>query len=56
MDFHSHGTAISGLVASNAQYLAGLTQRTTLFGVKVPRHVAHPTVSEVYLGRHHVRR
>lgn len=35
MDFHSHGTAISGLVASNAQYLAGLTQRTTLFGVKV---------------------
>jgi subtilisin family serine protease len=35
MDFHSHGTAIAGLVASNAQYLAGLTQRTTLFGVKV---------------------
>lgn len=35
MDFHSHGTAIAGLVASNAHYLAGVTQRTTLFGVKV---------------------
>jgi subtilisin family serine protease len=34
MDFHSHGTAIAGLVASNAQYLAGLTQQTTLFAVK----------------------
>jgi subtilisin family serine protease len=34
-DFHSHGTAVAGLIASNARYLAGVTQRTTLFGVKV---------------------
>jgi subtilisin family serine protease len=34
-DFHSHGTGVSGLIASNAEYLAGLTQHTTLFGVKV---------------------
>jgi subtilisin family serine protease len=35
IDFHSHGTAVSGLIASNAQYLAGVTQETTVFGVKV---------------------
>lgn len=35
MDFHSHGTAVSALIASNAIHLAGVTQRTTLFGVKV---------------------
>ena len=35
IDFHSHGTAVSGLIASNAEYLAGVTQATTLFGVKV---------------------
>jgi subtilisin family serine protease len=34
-DFHSHGTAVSGLIVSNAVALAGVTQRTTLFGVKV---------------------
>jgi subtilisin family serine protease len=34
MDFHSHGTAIAGLIASNAFHLAGVTQRTTLFSVK----------------------
>ena len=34
MDFHSHGTAIAGLVASNAVHLAGVTQRTVLFSVK----------------------
>jgi subtilisin family serine protease len=34
-DFHSHGTAVSGLIASKARFLAGVTQRTTLFGVKV---------------------
>jgi subtilisin family serine protease len=34
-DFHSHGTGVSALIASNAQFLAGVTQRTTLFGVKV---------------------
>jgi lantibiotic leader peptide-processing serine protease len=34
-DLHSHGTAVSGLIASNAQVLAGVTQRTKLFGVKV---------------------
>lgn len=34
-DFHSHGTAVSGLISSNAVVLAGVTQRTRLFGVKV---------------------
>jgi subtilisin family serine protease len=34
-DLHSHGTAIAGLIASNGQYLAGVTQRTTLVSVKV---------------------
>jgi subtilisin family serine protease len=34
-DFHSHGTGVSGLIASKAVWLAGVTQRTTLFGVKV---------------------
>jgi lantibiotic leader peptide-processing serine protease len=35
MDFHSHGTAVSALIASNAEFLAGVTRRTTLFSVKV---------------------
>ena len=35
MDFHSHGTGVSGLIASNAVWLAGVTQHTTLFSVKV---------------------
>jgi subtilisin family serine protease len=34
-DFHSHGTAVTGLIASKAHWLAGVTQHTTLFGVKV---------------------
>jgi subtilisin family serine protease len=34
-DFHSHGTAVSALIASNAEVLAGVTRRTTLFSVKV---------------------
>lgn len=34
-DLHSHGTATAGLIVSNALHLAGVTQRTTLFGVKV---------------------
>ncbi len=34
-DFHGHGTAVSGLVSSNAVVLAGVSQRTRLFGVKV---------------------
>jgi len=34
-DLHSHGTAVAGLIASNARFLAGVTQRTTLFSVKV---------------------
>jgi subtilisin family serine protease len=34
-DLHSHGTAVSALIASNGERLAGVTQRTTLFGVKV---------------------
>jgi len=34
-DFHSHGTAVAGLIASQGGLLAGVTQRTTLFSVKV---------------------
>ena len=34
-DYHGHGTAVSGLISSNAIVLAGVSQRTRLFGVKV---------------------
>ena len=34
-DFHGHGTGVSGLISSNAVVLAGVSQRTRLFGVKV---------------------
>ncbi len=34
-DLHSHGTAIAGLISSNAKHLAGVTHRTTLVAVKV---------------------
>ena len=34
-DLHSHGTAVAALIASNADSLAGVTQQTTLVGVKV---------------------
>jgi serine protease len=47
-DFHSHGTAVSGLVSSNAVVLAGVTQRTTLFGVKVHDRFRHNCLT-VYL-------
>jgi subtilisin family serine protease len=35
MDFHSHGTGVSGLIGSKADWLAGVTRHTTLFSVKV---------------------
>ncbi len=34
-DLNSHGTAMAGLIVSNAHLLAGVSQRTTIFGVKV---------------------
>ncbi|HJR65845.1 MAG TPA: S8 family serine peptidase [Gemmatimonadaceae bacterium] len=34
-DLNSHGTAMAGLIVSNAHLLAGVSQRTTVFGVKV---------------------
>lgn len=34
-DFHGHGTAVAGLISSNAVHLAGVTQRTKLIVVKV---------------------
>jgi lantibiotic leader peptide-processing serine protease len=34
-DYHSHGTAVAGLVASNGIYLAGVTRDTTLLAIKV---------------------
>lgn len=34
-DFHSHGTAVAALIASNADSLAGVTQKSTLVSVKV---------------------
>jgi subtilisin family serine protease len=34
-DFHGHGTAVAGLISSNAVVLAGVTQRTKLIAVKV---------------------
>jgi lantibiotic leader peptide-processing serine protease len=47
-DFHSHGTAVAGLIASNAVVLAGVTQRTKLFGVKVHDRARRNCIS-VYL-------
>jgi serine protease len=47
-DFHSHGTAVSGLISSNAVVLAGVTQRTRLFGVKVHDRVRRNCLT-VYL-------
>ncbi|HSK94777.1 MAG TPA: S8 family serine peptidase [Candidatus Angelobacter sp.] len=47
-DFHSHGTAVSGLISSNAVVLAGVTQRTKLFGVKVHDRARRNCIS-VYL-------
>ena len=34
-DLHSHGTAVAALIVSNARWLAGVTQQSTLFSVKV---------------------
>ena len=34
-DLNGHGTLVSSIVASNATFFAGVTSRTTLFGVKV---------------------
>jgi subtilisin family serine protease len=34
-DLNAHGTMVSAIVASNATFFAGVTSRTTLFGVKV---------------------
>jgi subtilisin family serine protease len=47
-DFHSHGTAVSGLISSNAVVLAGVSQRTKLFGVKVHDRLRRNCIS-VYL-------
>ena len=47
-DFHGHGTAVSGLVSSNAVVLAGVSQRTRLFGVKVHDRARRNCIS-VYL-------
>jgi subtilisin family serine protease len=35
VDYHSHGTAVAGLIVSNGKWLAGVTQRTTLVAIKV---------------------
>ncbi len=34
-DLNAHGTLVSSIVASNSRFFAGVTTRTTLFGVKV---------------------
>jgi len=47
-DLHSHGTGVAALIASNARWLAGVTQRTTLFSVKVHDRFRRNCVS-VYL-------
>ena len=47
-DFHGHGTAVSGLISSNAVVLAGVSQRTRLFGVKVHDRLRRNCIS-VYL-------
>ena len=35
MDYHSHGTAVAGLIVSKGNWLAGVTEKTTLIAVKV---------------------
>jgi hypothetical protein len=45
MDFHSHATAVASLIASNADSLAGVTQRTTLVSVKVLDRRRRGTIS-----------
>jgi hypothetical protein len=47
-DLHSHGTGVAALISSNARWLAGVTQRTTLFSVKVHDRFRRNCVS-VYL-------
>ena len=49
-DFHSHGTAVAGLISSNAVNLAGVTQRTRLIAVKVhDRNRTIPNCLSIYL-------
>ena len=49
-DFHSHGTAVAGLISSNAVNFAGVTQRTRLMAVKVhDRNRAIPNCLSIYL-------
>jgi subtilisin family serine protease len=49
-DFHSHGTAVAGLISSNAVNLAGVTQRTRLMAVKVhDRNRTIPNCLSIYL-------
>src|SRR2546425_7175480 len=45
MDFHSHATAVASLIVSNADSLAGVTQRTTLVSVKVLDRRRRGTIS-----------
>ncbi len=49
-DFHSHGTAVAGLISSNAVNLAGVTQRTRLMAIKVhDRNRTIPNCLSIYL-------
>lgn len=45
MDFHSHATGVASLIVSNADSLAGVTQRTTLVSVKVLDRRRRGTIS-----------
>jgi serine protease len=47
-DYHSHGTAVAALIASNGHLLAGVSQKTTLLAVKVHDRTRRNCIS-IYL-------
>ena len=49
-DLNFHGTATTGLIVSNAIHLAAITQRTTVFGVKVHDGVLGSPISVYFAG------
>jgi hypothetical protein len=49
-DLHSHGTAVAATIVSSGNVLAGVTQRTTLVGVKVHDRFRQAPVSNYVKG------
>jgi subtilisin family serine protease len=49
-DLHYHGTAAASIVASNANFLAGVTRNTTLLAVKVADRTSQSTAATLIAG------